>query len=61
MDLQTGSATGVRGGIANIQNVTGGSGGGAGVYNILVGNGGNVRPAVTAGATYSSPALAPAR
>ena len=42
MDLQTGSATGVRGGIANIQTVTGGSGGGAGVYNILVGNGGNV-------------------
>jgi hypothetical protein len=42
VDLQTGSATGVGGGIANIQNVTGGSGGGAGVYNILVGNGGNV-------------------
>jgi hypothetical protein len=42
VDLQTGSATGVGTGIANIQNVTGGSGGGAGVYNILVGNGGNV-------------------
>jgi hypothetical protein len=42
VDLQTGSATGVGGGIANIQNVTGGTGGGAGVYNILVGNGGNV-------------------
>jgi hypothetical protein len=42
VDLQTGTATGVGGSIANIQNVTGGSGGGAGVYNILVGNGGNV-------------------
>jgi hypothetical protein len=42
VDLQTGAATGVSGGIANIQNVTGGTGGGAGVYNILVGNGGNV-------------------
>jgi hypothetical protein len=42
VDLQTGSATGVGGGIANIQNITGGSGGGTGVYNILVGNGGNV-------------------
>jgi hypothetical protein len=42
VDLQTGFATGVGAGIANIQNVTGGSGGGAGIYNILVGNGGNV-------------------
>jgi hypothetical protein len=42
VDLQTGSATGVGQGIANIQNVTGGTGGGAGVYNILVGNGGNI-------------------
>jgi hypothetical protein len=42
VDLQTGSATGVGTGVANIQNVTGGSGGGAGVYNILVGNGGNI-------------------
>jgi len=42
VDLQTSFATGVGGGVANIQNVTGGSGGGAGVYNILVGNGGNV-------------------
>jgi hypothetical protein len=42
VDLQTGSATGVGTGVANIQNVTGGSGGGAGLYNILVGNGGNV-------------------
>jgi hypothetical protein len=42
VDLQTGFATGVGGGIANIQNVAGGTGGGAGVYNILVGNGGNI-------------------
>jgi hypothetical protein len=43
VDLQTGSATSVGAGIANIQNVTGGStGGGAGIYNILVGNGNNV-------------------
>jgi hypothetical protein len=42
VDLQTGSATGVAGGIVNIRNVTGGSGGGPGVYNLLVGNGGNV-------------------
>jgi hypothetical protein len=41
VDLQTATATGVGGNIANIQNVTGGSGGVAGVYNILVGNGGN--------------------
>jgi hypothetical protein len=39
--LQTGTATGVGGNIAHIDNVTGGSGGGAGIYNILVGNGGN--------------------
>jgi hypothetical protein len=42
VDLKTGFATGVNGGVSNIQNVTGGNGGGAGVYNILVGNGGNV-------------------
>jgi hypothetical protein len=42
VDLPLGTATGVGGSIADIQNVTGGSGGGAGVYNILVGNGGNV-------------------
>ena len=42
VNLQTGFATGVGQGIANIQNVTGGTGGGAGVYNLLVGNGGNV-------------------
>jgi hypothetical protein len=61
VDLQTGSATGVGSGIANIQNVTGGSGGGAGVYNILVGSGGNVltggdgrRNLVIAGASAST-------
>jgi hypothetical protein len=41
-DLQMGTATGVGGSIAHIQNVSGGTGGGAGVYNILVGNGGNI-------------------
>jgi hypothetical protein len=61
VDLQTGFATGVSGGIANIQNVTGGSGGGADVYNILIGNGGNVltggddrRNLLIAGATAST-------
>jgi hypothetical protein len=61
VDLQTGAATGVGGGIANIQNVNGGTGGGAGVYNILVGNGGNVltggdgrRNLLIAGATAST-------
>jgi hypothetical protein len=39
VNLQLDSATGVGGGIANIQNVTGGGGPG---YNILVGDGGNV-------------------
>jgi Ca2+-binding RTX toxin-like protein len=39
VNLPLNSATGVGGGIANIQNVTGGGGPG---YNILVGNGGNV-------------------
>jgi hypothetical protein len=39
VDLQTGTATGVRGGIANIKNINGGNGPG---YNILVGNGANV-------------------
>jgi hypothetical protein len=42
VNLQTGTATGFAGGIANVQNVTGASGGPAGSYNILVGNGGNV-------------------
>jgi hypothetical protein len=41
VDLQSGTATGVGGSIANIQNVLGGNGGGASIYNILVGNGGN--------------------
>src|SRR5207245_326919 len=41
VDLQTATATGVGGRIANIQNVAGGTGGGPGVYNILVGKGGN--------------------
>jgi hypothetical protein len=40
VNLQAGTATGVGGGIANIQNVTGGNGPGG--YNLLVGNGGNV-------------------
>jgi hypothetical protein len=39
VNLQLNTATGVGGGIANIQNVTGGGGPG---YNVLVGNGGNV-------------------
>jgi hypothetical protein len=42
VDLQTNTATGVGGGVFNIQNVMGGNAGGAGVYNILIGNGGNV-------------------
>jgi hypothetical protein len=41
VDLQTATATGVGGSIADMQNVTGGTGGSAGTYNILVGNGGN--------------------
>jgi hypothetical protein len=35
-------ATGVGGGVSNIQNVVGGNGGPAGTFNILIGNGGNV-------------------
>jgi hypothetical protein len=42
VNLQTSTATGIGGGIANIQNVIGGNGGPVGTYNILVGNGGNV-------------------
>jgi hypothetical protein len=43
VDLQTGLATGVGGGVANIENVIGGNGGGdSGNYNLLIGNGGNV-------------------
>lgn len=41
VDLQTGTATGVGGTVANIQNVVGGTGGGAGIYTILVGSGGD--------------------
>jgi len=61
VDLQTASATGIGGSIADIQNVTGGTGGGPGVYNILVGNGGNIltggigrRNLLIAGATAST-------
>jgi hypothetical protein len=42
VDLQTEYATGVGGGVSNIQNVTGGNGGDPGTYNLLIGNGGNV-------------------
>jgi hypothetical protein len=38
VDLQLGLATGVGGGIVDIQNVSGGNGGPTGSYNILVGN-----------------------
>jgi hypothetical protein len=62
VDLQTGYATGVFGGVTRIQNVIGGStGGGPGIYNILVGNGNNVltggngrRNLLIAGATAST-------
>jgi Ca2+-binding RTX toxin-like protein len=42
VNLRLNSATGVLGGLSNIQNVAGGTGGVAGSYNILVGKGGNV-------------------
>ncbi len=42
VNLQTGRASGVQGGVANIQNVTGAGGGSTTAYDILVGNGGNV-------------------
>src|SRR5206468_7350086 len=42
VNLQTGTATGVGGGVVNIQNVIGQNNGPADTYNILVGNGGNV-------------------
>ena len=45
VNLQTGEASGLKGGIANIQNVTGGAG-----NNILVGNGANV---LTGGAGFN--------
>jgi hypothetical protein len=41
VDLQTGSATGVAGGVTGIRSVIGGSGGAAGTYNLLIGAGGN--------------------
>jgi hypothetical protein len=41
VDLQTGLATGVAGGVTGIQNVRGGNGGAAGTYNLLIGNGNN--------------------
>jgi hypothetical protein len=42
VNLRRGEATGVLGGLSNIQNVVGGTGGVTGSYNILVGNGANV-------------------
>jgi hypothetical protein len=43
VDLQTGSATGVGGAVANIGTVLGGTGNGsAGAYNLLIGAGGNL-------------------
>jgi hypothetical protein len=61
VNLRTGLATGVGGGISNIQNVIGANGGPVGSYNILVGNGGNVltggngrRNLLIAGATAST-------
>jgi hypothetical protein len=41
VNLQTGFATGVGGGVSGIRNVIGGSGGAAGTYNLLIGSGGN--------------------
>jgi hypothetical protein len=41
VDLRTGFATGLSGGISGIQNVIGGNGGPAGTYNLLIGIGGN--------------------
>jgi hypothetical protein len=40
VDLQTGQATGVSGGVSGILNVLGGTGGPAGAYNLLIGSGG---------------------
>jgi hypothetical protein len=42
VNLQTGLATGVGGGVSNVQSVLGGNGGPAGSYNVLVGAGGDV-------------------
>src|SRR5262249_5275331 len=59
VNLQTGAASGVAGGIANVQNVTGANGPGG--YNLLVGNGRNVltggtgrRKLLVAGASAST-------
>jgi hypothetical protein len=42
VDLRTGFATGVGGGVSSIINVDGANSGGPGLYNLLIGNGGNV-------------------
>jgi hypothetical protein len=42
VDLQTGQATAVAGGVSGIANVQGANSGGPGLYNLLIGNGGNV-------------------
>jgi hypothetical protein len=42
VDLQTGFATGVAGGVTGIRSVIGGSGGAAGTYNLLIGAGGDM-------------------
>jgi hypothetical protein len=42
VDLQTGLATAVAGGVSNVVNVNGANGSGPGLYNLLIGNGGNV-------------------
>jgi hypothetical protein len=61
VDLQTGFATGVAGGVAGIANVNGANSSGAGLYNLLIGNGGNIltggsgrRNLLVAGATAST-------
>jgi hypothetical protein len=61
VDLKTGFATGLGGGVSGIQSVIGGSGGPAGTYNLLIGNGGNMlightgrRNILVAGATAST-------
>jgi hypothetical protein len=41
VNLQTGLATAVGGGVSNIRNVNGANGGGTGFYNIVIGRGGN--------------------
>jgi hypothetical protein len=61
VDLQTGQATGVAGGVTGILNVNGGTGGAAGTYNLLIGNGGGTltggtgrRNILVAGATAAT-------